>query len=40
MQSINQNITLNPTELKAYQVLKRMGAIVNFIEKRMFMNNW
>ena len=28
-----KNITLNPTRVEAYQVLKRMGAIVNFIEK-------
>lgn len=28
-----KNVTLNPTRIEAYQVLKRMGAIVNFIEK-------
>ena len=28
-----KNVTLNPTRIEAYQVLKKMGAIVNFIEK-------
>ena len=28
-----KNVTLNPTRVEAYQVLKRMGVIVNFIEK-------
>jgi len=28
-----KNVTLNPTRIEAYQVLKRMGAEVNFIEK-------
>ena len=28
-----KNVTLNPTRIEAYQVLKRMGVIVNFIEK-------
>lgn len=28
-----KNVTLNPTRIEAYQVLKRMGAVVNFIEK-------
>ena len=28
-----KNVTLNPTRIGAYQVLKRMGAEVNFIEK-------
>lgn len=28
-----KNVTLNPTRVEAYQVLKRMGAAVNFIEK-------
>jgi 3-phosphoshikimate 1-carboxyvinyltransferase len=28
-----KNVTLNPTRIEAYQVLKRMGATVNFIEK-------
>jgi 3-phosphoshikimate 1-carboxyvinyltransferase len=28
-----KNVTLNPTRIEAYKVLKRMGAIVNFIEK-------
>ena len=28
-----KNVTLNPTRIEAYQVLKRMGAQVNFIEK-------
>jgi len=27
-----KNVTLNPTRIEAYQVLKRMGATVNFIE--------
>lgn len=27
------NVSLNPTRIEAYMVLKRMGAIVNFIEK-------
>ncbi len=30
---IIKNVTLNPTRVEAYQVLKRMGAEVNFIEK-------
>ncbi len=29
-----KNVTLNPTRIEAYQVLKRMGATVNFIEKQ------
>ncbi|MCP4971453.1 MAG: 3-phosphoshikimate 1-carboxyvinyltransferase [Arcobacter sp.] len=29
-----KNVTLNPTRIEAYQVLKRMGAEVNFIEKQ------
>jgi 3-phosphoshikimate 1-carboxyvinyltransferase len=28
-----KNVTLNPTRIEAYKVLKRMGATVNFIEK-------
>lgn len=28
-----KNVTLNPTRIEAYQVLKRMGAEVNFVEK-------
>jgi len=28
-----KNVTLNPTRIEAYHVLKRMGVIVNFIEK-------
>ncbi|MEN8717589.1 MAG: 3-phosphoshikimate 1-carboxyvinyltransferase [Sulfurovum sp.] len=28
-----KNVTLNPTRIEAYQVLKKMGATVNFIEK-------
>lgn len=28
-----KNVTLNPTRIEAYQVLKRMGTEVNFIEK-------
>ena len=28
-----KNVTLNPTRIEAYQVLKRMGAVVNFFEK-------
>ncbi|WP_418186213.1 3-phosphoshikimate 1-carboxyvinyltransferase [Aliarcobacter vitoriensis] len=28
-----KNVTLNPTRIEAYEVLKRMGVIVNFIEK-------
>ncbi|WP_072679853.1 3-phosphoshikimate 1-carboxyvinyltransferase [Arcobacter sp. LA11] len=28
-----KNVTLNPTRIEAYQVLKKMGAEVNFIEK-------
>ncbi|RXJ63468.1 3-phosphoshikimate 1-carboxyvinyltransferase, partial [Halarcobacter ebronensis] len=28
-----KNVSLNPTRIEAYQVLKRMGAEVNFIEK-------
>jgi len=28
-----KNMTLNPTRIEAYHVLKRMGVIVNFIEK-------
>ncbi len=28
-----KNVTLNPTRIEAYKVLKEMGAIVNFIEK-------
>ena len=28
-----KNVTLNQTRIEAYQVLKRMGVIVNFIEK-------
>ncbi|MGB5792529.1 3-phosphoshikimate 1-carboxyvinyltransferase [Poseidonibacter sp.] len=28
-----KNVTLNPTRIEAYQVLKRMGVTVNFIEK-------
>lgn len=28
-----KNVSLNPTRVEAYQVLKRMGVIVNFIEK-------
>ncbi|MDX4057877.1 3-phosphoshikimate 1-carboxyvinyltransferase [Aliarcobacter skirrowii] len=28
-----KNVSLNPTRIEAYEVLKRMGAIVNYIEK-------
>ncbi len=28
-----KNVTLNPTRIEAYQVLKRMGAEVNFVQK-------
>lgn len=28
-----KNVTLNPTRIEAYQVLKKMGAEVNFVEK-------
>ena len=30
---ILKNVTLNPTRIEAYKVLKKMGAIINFIEK-------
>lgn len=28
-----KNVSLNPTRIEAYEILKRMGAIVNYIEK-------
>ncbi len=28
-----KNVTLNPTRVEAYKQLKKMGVIVNFIEK-------